>query len=199
MPGAGEFGEGGFNRLGVGDAPGVRSLRPGGLLHKGSGQGGKAPAAAGGGADDRAAEPLRQGGEVCLYPLLFRFVQKIHAQDQAGRDLPNLQHQAQVPGQAGGIGHGHGHIRRPGEKIVPGYFLLRGVGAEGIGAGQVHQAHGGVSDPKAPLRRGNSLSGPVAGVLVQTREGVEHRGFAHIGVSRQGGCDFFHVCSPLPH
>ena len=198
VPGTGQQGQGLFHRGGIGDAPGVG--RPGALSlgQDGPGQLRQAPAPAGGGAHHRAGELPGQGGQVNFQAVLFRLVQQVHAHHQPGCDLPDLQDEIQVSAKAGGVRHGQGHIRRAGEKIIPGHLLLGGVGGEGIGAGQVHQADGAVPGPEGALRRGNGFARPVPRMLMQPRQGVEDGGFAHIGIARQGHRELLHVRSSLP-
>ena len=198
MPPAGQQGEGGFDGSGIGNAPCVTGLITFCLRCDGGGQFSEPPAAAGGGAHHRARQQPGKRLQIPLRAVLLRLVQQVYTHHQPRGDLPDLQHQVQIALQTGGVHHCQSNICRAGEEKVPGHLLFRGVGAERVGAGQVHQAHGIVPGAEAALRRGHCFSRPVPCVLVQPRQGVEDRGFAHIGVARQGHRDLFHTVSPLP-
>ena len=198
VSGTGQQGQSLFHRGRIGDAPGARRRSVFRLGYNGPHQLRQAPAPAGGGAHHRTGEQPGQGSQVNLQPVLFRLVQQIYTHHQPGGDLPDLQDEIQVSAQAGGVCHGQGHIRRTGEKVIPGHLLLGRAGSERISAGQVHQVYGAVPGPEAALRQGHRFARPVSRVLVQPRQGVENRGFAHIGIARQGHRELLHVRSSLP-
>ena len=66
-----------------------------------------------------------------------------------------------------------------------GSHLFFGPGPEGIAARQVHQDVALAVVFEISLGVHHRLARPVARMLVQTGEGVEHRGFAHIGIAGQ--------------
>ena len=67
------------------------------------------------------------------------FVHEIDAQDYLGRDFQSLEDQIQVSLQAGGVADYHDGVRLSGAEKIPGYFFLRRVSHQRIGAGNVHQ------------------------------------------------------------
>ena len=144
-----------------------------------------APPLPGDDADHRDAETALQQRKVEPQPAPLRFVQQIDAHEDAVRVFQDLQDQVQVPGEAGGVADHDDGTGLPGAEKVPGGRLLRRVRQEGVGPGQVHK-----TVPPPPVQTlapgaDHGLSRPVARVLAQASETVEHRAFPHVGVSRQ--------------
>ena len=122
-------------------------------------------------------------------------VHHIDRRHHGDAQLQQLGGQVQVPLQVGAVDdiqNGVGPLLR---QIVPCRLLLRGVGGQGINAGQVGNGHILPAFPNALLFL-HGDAGPVAHVLVRARQGVEQGGLAGIGVARQGNGDAHGKISP---
>ena len=137
-------------------------------------------------ADDRHAERAGERGQVEHDALLCRFVQQIHAHDRGNvRRLERLQHEVQTALQTGRICQNEHGLRFAGAEIVPRDLLLGGVGEQRVRPRQIDERETLAAVCKIAARRGDGFPRPVARVLPQPGEGVEHGGFAHVRVSRQ--------------
>ena len=137
-------------------------------------------------ADDRHAERAGERGQVEHDALLRRFVQKIHAHDRGNvRRLERLQHEVQTALQTGRIRQNEHGLRLAGAEIVPRDLLLGGVGEQRVRPRQIDERETLAAVCKIAARRGDGFPRPVARVLPQPGEGVEHGGFSHVRVSRQ--------------
>ena len=145
----------------------------------------QAPFVPGDNADDRDTQPRCQQLQTQTDPLFRRLIQEIHADQHPGRDLQDLKHQIQAPLQGGAVAHRDHRIRLLLAQKAPGHLLLRRVGQEGIGPRQVYQGVGISPDGGASLGQSYGFSGPVAGVLPESCQRIEQRGFSHVGIPRQ--------------
>jgi len=100
-------------------------------------------------------------------------------------DLQDLEREVQIPLQPRGVHHHDGDVRASEEEEVPGHFLVGASSLERIGARQVHQLDPAPLVGENPLRPDNRLPGPVAGMLPETGERVEHRALPGIRVTGQ--------------
>ena len=137
-------------------------------------------------ADDRRAERVGERGQVEHDALLRRFVQQIHAHDRRNiRRLEGLQHEVQAALQTGRIRQNEHGLRLARAEIVPRDLLLGGVGEQRVRPRQIDERETLAAVCKIAARRGDGFPRPVARVLPQPGEGVEHGGFSHVRVSRQ--------------
>ena len=168
----------------VADALGLRVPGEDGLdrFH----QGAEAPAAAGAGPHRRDPQFRRELCQVHPDAFFLRFVHEVDADHGPAGELQDLEDQVQVPLQGGGVADDDGCVGLPEAEEVPGRRLLRRLGKEGVGPGEVHQGAVEAAVCTASAGVGHGFSGPVAGVLLHAGEGVEHGAFPHVGVSGQG-------------
>ena len=136
-------------------------------------------------ADDGDAKEGLQRVQIDADLLLLGLIHQIDADDHARPALHQLDGKRQAPRQAGRITDGDQTGIRMCAQIVRGDMLLLRAGREGVGPRQVGDgiARGGIG--VFPLRDGDGLARPVAGVLVQARQGVEETALADVRVPGQ--------------
>ena len=136
-------------------------------------------------ADDRDAKEGLQRVQVDADPLLFGLIHQIDADDHARPALHQLDGKRQAPRQTGRVADGDQTGVRMRAQVVRGDMLLLRAGREGIGPRQVGDGitHGGVG--VVSLRDRDGLARPVAGVLVQARQGVKKTALADVRVPGQ--------------
>ena len=140
----------------------------------------------------RCVQPAGQGVHVHGDALAAGLVHQIHAHHQPRRAAAQLHRQMQISPEAGGVRHQHGDIGTAAADEVPGDLLLRRVCPQGVGPRQVDEPEGRALPRVGALRYRHRFPGPVACVLAHARQGVEHRGFSHVGVARQRRCVLLH-------
>jgi hypothetical protein len=140
-------------------------------------------AEAGGGRHDAHAEITREAAIVDLDATALRLVHQVQADHDAVRDLEHLQHDVQVAFEHRGIDDHDGHIRLAEEHEVARHLFVETRRQQRIGAGQVHQLEALVAVRKRPFGARHRLAGPVAGVLPEARERVEHGALAGVGIA----------------
>ena len=123
--------------------------------------------------------------KVELYAFALRFVHQIDAYHDAPRYLKRLQNKIQVPLKAGRVAHNDDRVRLPEADEIPRDLLLGRVRHQRISAGDIDHDVGAPAGGASPLSVRNGLSRPVARVLVQAGQGVEHGAFSHVRVSGQ--------------
>ena len=175
----------GFDRLGIADFRGVRFL-PGDHPRRRVHQLIQPFPAAGAGAHHRHAEILGQLVKINADILFLGLVHQVDADHHPVGDLHGLQHQVQVALQAGGVADHHDAVRPAEADKIPGHLFLRGMRHEGICTGDIHQNGVHPLMGVVPLGVGNGFSRPIAGMLIQAGQLVEHGAFPHVGVARQG-------------
>ena len=156
----------------------------------------------GNGAGHRYAQLFRQPLQVNGDILAGGFVHQVHAYQDPVRYFHGLKYQVQVALQAGGVAHNHNPVASAKTDKVAGHFLLRGVGHEGIGAGDIYQHVAVLLCLTVALGIGHGFSRPVSGMLVHSREIVEKGAFTYIGVACYGDyfiirCLFFYLQSGI--
>ena len=102
--------------------------------------------------------------------------------------LQELRGQVQVPLQISTIDDVQNDVGPLLYQIVPGRHLLRGIGGQGVDAGQIGDGYILPALQYALLLLYGD-AGPVAHVLIGARQGVEQSGLAGVGVARQGNGD----------
>jgi hypothetical protein len=69
---------------------------------------------------------------------------------------------------------------------IPGNFLFRIGGVQGITPGQIHYLIFTAFKTACPICQHNGFTGPVSGVLLHFRKGVENGALAYVRVPGQG-------------
>ena len=136
-------------------------------------------------ADDRDAKEGLQRVQVDADPLLFGLIHQIDADDHARPALHQLDGKRQAPRQTGRVADGDQTGVRMRAQVVRCDMLLLRAGREGIGPRQVgdYVARSGVG--VFSLRDRDGLARPVAGMLVQARQGVKKTALADVRVPGQ--------------
>ncbi|MPN32814.1 hypothetical protein SDC9_180294 [bioreactor metagenome] len=150
------------------------------------------------GTDHRNTQPGCKQIQINADFFLLCFVHQIDAQHDMIGNLHGLKHQIQIPFQTGGVSNDHYGVGPAETNEVPGNFLLGRVRHQRIGPRNIHHDKIGSSMPVSPLRVYDSFSRPVARMLVESREAVEHRAFPHIRIAGKGDdlillCFFFNM------
>ena len=125
--------------------------------------------------DDRYAQPLLQQGRIHFHAFAPRLVHQVHTQYHIIRNFHCLQRQIQIAFQAGGVAHHHNGVCTAKADEVPRHRFLRGMCHQRIAARDIYQHAAPAARLAVSLRAGHRFAGPVARVLVHTRQLVEHR------------------------
>ena len=144
----------------------------------------------GAGPHRRHPQPAGQLLQIHPDPLALRLIQQVDAHHRAGLELQHLEDQVQVALQAGGVAYHHRSVRSAEAEKVPGHLLFRRMGHQRISTGQVHQHIVHPPVPAPPPGSSHRLARPVSRVLMQACQGIEHGGFAHVGIACQGNHPF---------
>ena len=140
-------------------------------------------------ADDRHAELPFQARRVHRDAVPPGLVHQVQVDDDAVRDVEDLEREVQVPFEAGGVHHHDGYVGPPEQEEVARHLLVRAARLQGVGAGQVYDLDPLALVGERSLGARDRLSGPVAGVLPEAGQGVEYRALADVGVAREGDQD----------
>ena len=116
----------------------------------------------GNGAGHGYSQLFRQTFKVNGNILACGFVHQVHTYQDAVRYFHGLKHQVQVALQTGGIANHHNPVASAKADEVAGHFLLRGVGHEGVGAGDIYQHVAVFSCLTVALGIGHGFSRPVS-------------------------------------
>ena len=140
-------------------------------------------------------ELLCQFGGVDADAATFGHIRQVQRDDQRQAEFCELGDEKQIASEVGGIDDGQygarsWQISDVPQQHVDGDHLVRGLGGEGIGAGQIHQRH------ILPVQRDmagvllDRNAGIVRRFLAQARQGIEEGALAGIRVADQGddGC-----------
>ena len=87
---------------------------------------------------------------------------------------------------AGGVADDYRRVDSAEAQEVPRRLFLCGVRQQGIRPRDICQHAAEMLGAAETLRGGHGLSGPVAGVLAHSGEGVEYRAFPHVGIPGDG-------------
>ena len=133
----------------------------------------------------RHAQTACQGFTVHFDAPPLCLIHQVH-QHHHFSDVPeNLIGEDQVPLQTGGVAYHHQAVKFPLEQRIPGHLFLLRLGVQRIGTRQIRQLIVPPLIAVAASGQGHGFPGPVARVLVHSRQGLEHRGLPHVGISRQ--------------
>lgn len=89
-------------------------------------------------------------------------VQKVYADDQIWSELQHLQYQIQIALKAGCIADGYSTVRAAGGEEIPGGLFFRGMGLEGVAAGEVNEDVAFILVGAVALGIGDCLAGPIS-------------------------------------
>ena len=143
-----------------------------------------------GGADrrhDRYAEPIAQPARVDRHAGRLRLVDHVQRDHHRHAGLDDLQDQIETALYRPRVDDDHhrvGHLPATAEHLVDGDLLVRRVGAEAVGAGQIHQLDAGPAGQRnLPRRPGHGNARIVAHLGARAGQGVEDGGLARVGVA----------------
>ena len=116
-----------------------------------------------------------------------RLVHEIHTDHHPPRDGQHLTAEHQIPLQCPAVTDNRHHrsIRQSVCQAVACHLLLRGMRREGIRPRQIDNAERVPAVAQSSLLFLHRLPAPVSRVLLQPRQPIENRAFAHIGISRK--------------
>ena len=125
--------------------------------------------------DGGDAEVTRQAADIDVDALALGLVHQVDADDDAVSDFKHLQNKVEVALERGGVDDDDGAVGASEEdEVAADLFVLR-RGEKRVGAGQVDQLVVFVLEGIAAFGALDGLAGPVADVLAQAGERVEHR------------------------
>ena len=140
-------------------------------------------------AHDRHAELLLQAPRIHRDAVPTGLVHQVQVDDDAVRDVQDLEREVQVPFETGGVDHEDGDVGPPEQDEVARHLLVRASRLQGVGAGQVDDLHPLALVGERPFGARDRLAGPVARVLPEAGQGVEDRALADVGVPGEGDQD----------
>ena len=136
---------------------------------------------------DGDAEPLAQPVGVHGHAGCRRLVDHVERQHHRHPGLDDLQDQIETALDGPRVEDHHhrvGHVAAPAQHLVHCYLLVRRVGAQAVGAGEIHQLDAGAAGQRdLPRRTGHGDAGIVAHLGARAGQGVEDGGLARIGVA----------------
>ena len=144
-----------------------------------------------------AAQGPAQPLQVDLVAVLPHQVDHVHRHHHRKAQLNELGGEVEVALDVGAVHNIQDGVRLLLHQIVPGHHLLQGVRGQGVDPRQILYDHVGAA-LEAALLLLHRHPGPVAHVLVGAGEGVEQRGFAAVGIARQGDLHI-HLASLLSY
>ena len=131
-----------------------------------------------------AAEGLRQRGGVYLVPALLGQVDHVQRDDDGDAGFDELAREVQVALGVRGVHHVDDEVRLAFRQVLPRDHLLRGVGGEGVDAGEVDELRFRMLAQGAGFLL-DGHPGPVAHVLVAACQFIEEGGLAAVRVACQ--------------
>ena len=144
--------------------------------------------AAHGGAHGHAQQPA-QLLDIQLVAFVLKFIVHVQRHHGAQVHVDELGGQVQVALDVGGVHHVDDHVRHGLQEVFADVELLRGVGAERVGAWEVHQGDIVTLELEMAFLGIHGDAGVVAHVLVAAGGNVEQGGFAAVGVAHQRNAD----------
>ncbi len=148
--------------------------------------------------DHRHAQPTRQLPGIHGEAVPLRLVHEIQADHHPVGDLHHLQGQVEIAFQARGVHHDQRHIRLAEQHEVSGNLLIRARRQQRIRAGQIDELVAAALKQETTLSARDGLPRPVARVLTQSGQRVEHRALAHIRIAGQSH-DVFRLADVHSH
>ena len=123
----------------------------------------------------------------------LRFVGEIDTEDHVVREIADLHGENQAPLKTAGVADADDGIGVFADEKIPCGILFRRMAGERIDARQVGDGDGSAVRGKCTFGDADRFSGPVAGMLMQTGEGVEDGAFSDVRIPGEGGGDDFCV------
>jgi hypothetical protein len=103
--------------------------------------------------------------------------------DNAIGDFQHLKHQIQVPLEHSSVDHDDDAVRAAEQQEVPRNLFVHRQAQERVRARQIHEREQLAVDLEPPFGPGDRLSRPVADVLLEAGDRVEHRALAGIRIT----------------
>ena len=129
------------------------------------------------------AQRLRKRVQVHINPLFTCLIQKIHTNQNVGRDFQRLKDQIQIPLQTGSVADDQNAVGAAEAEKIPGNLLFGRMGHQRVGSGNIRQDQTFSMPEKKTLGAVNGFSGPVSCMLFPAGQIVEQSAFADIGIS----------------
>ena len=136
-------------------------------------------------ADHREAERGREDVRLDVDAVLLGHVAHVQADHQRHVQRQQLGGEIEAAFQRRRVHDRDHQIRLLADQVIPGDALLLGVGGQAVGAGQVDQVEGDAIVLEGAGLLFHRLAGPIAHVLAQAGEHVEHGGLADVGLAHQ--------------
>jgi hypothetical protein len=134
---------------------------------------------------DRHAEFARERTRIHCDAVALRLVDEVHAHHGAVGDVEHLQHEIQIALESRGVGHDHRDVGTSEQDEIAGDILVDAGRQQRVGAGQIDDAVLSPTEREAALGARDRLAGPVARVLAQSRQRIEHRALSDVGIAGQ--------------
>ena len=115
--------------------------------------------------------------------LALRFIHQIDTYGGARQNFDCLQNKVQISFQTGGVADDDGGVRSAKTQKVAGGFLLGGVRKKRVRPRNIDKNVWLVFKPAGSLRGGNRFAGPVSGVLMQSRQRVDHGALSDVWIT----------------
>ena len=134
----------------------------------------------------RAAGLFGQCLDVDINTAAARHVHHIERDHHRHAHLQHLHAEVEIAFQVGSVEHVDDQVGVARQQVVAGDFLVQRGSIQGIDAGQVDRGDRFAIEGKAALLAIHGNARPVAGTLTDPGEHVEQRGFAAVGIAREG-------------